>query len=165
MPTSILAYSFSPTQSGSFTINIPCISVGMTTVVYSISNYGAETAPSWISINSSTGVLTISSASIATNQVFSFYVNSVFNMPSSTVQTVVSLTSDCVIQNWLLSTSSTSNWIVCGTGYSLTSGNCGLSSATTGGSTSSNSGNSSSSASSIPFILKITLQSLFALTI
>ena len=99
VPTSALAYSFNPTQSGSFTINIPCVSGGSTTVVYSISNYGAEAAPSWISIDSSTGVLTISSASIAANQVFNFYVNSAFSLPSTTAQTVVSLTSDCVIQN------------------------------------------------------------------
>ena len=68
---------------------------------------------------------------------------------------------------------------MCGTGYSLTSGNCGLISAATGGSTSSNSGTSnsnnspsnssnpasSSSQSNTPFILKAILQLLFALTI
>lgn len=57
-----------------------------------MSNYGSSTVPSWVTIDSSTGVLTATKPKVSVDTEFSFNVDSTISGFSSPVQKLVKLT-------------------------------------------------------------------------
>ena len=88
----------------SVTPNLSCSFSGTTSISYSISNYGLSTVPSWISVNSSSGALTIAAPSIDFDTEYIFYETSTVSGVSTLAQKIVKLT----VKNW-----SAQNWEKC----------------------------------------------------
>ena len=62
-------------------------------ILHSLSSYGSSAIPSWVSINSNTGVLTITaSPSVSLNTEFVFYVTSTVSGVASPVHKLIKLT-------------------------------------------------------------------------
>ena len=79
------------------TPDLTCSSSGAISITYSISNYNSIPAPTWVSINSSTGELTISTPSVSTNTNFNFYVVSAVNGVADPIKKLLKLT----VLDWL----------------------------------------------------------------
>ena len=138
---------------------LPCSISGSTSISFSISNYIAS-APSWVTIDSGSGLLTISAPDVASDTEFIFYINSIVSGVSNPIQKIIKLTilnwnpSNC--QKWLSTSSSTCE--VWSPNYYLDSGVCKLQSA------------SSSSQNEIPIsktsqaLSKSTTSAVFAIT-
>ena len=146
---------------------------GSSSVSYNIQNY-ITTAPSWITIDSSTGVLTITAPEVASDTEYSFYVNSDVSSPLVSVQKIVRI----AILNWIAShcnkclSTSTSEWEIWNSGYSLVSrewSNLPPSSSTTKPSPSSSSTTSTSKTSDVASetakVLSILVTSLALVTL
>ena len=119
--------SFSVIENNTYTDKNLSISWNTTTVTYKIGNYSEEIA-SWISINSTTGVLNISSPEVLDdkNYTFSLY-SSVTGFVNPSVKNILLTVQNCISQNcnkWL--NTSNSIWEVCNVKYILKSGNCEL---------------------------------------
>ena len=97
---------------------------GSTSIAYSTSNYCSSVVPSWVSIDSSTGVLTIAAPSVDADTEFDFYVSSSISGLSSSVMKLIKLTiANCQVQNWQkCSSSSYSTWTSWNLDYVLKSG-------------------------------------------
>ena len=82
------------------------------------------TAPAWVSVNSITGQLTITSPSVLADTTVSFYINSVISGDRGTIQKIVTVNLlDCIVANCQeCLCSSGSTWATCNSGYTLTSG-------------------------------------------
>ena len=107
------------------TPDLLCSISGSTSISFSIANY-LISAPSWVTINSSSGVLSISSPEVSSDTEFDFYINSNVNGISSQIQKVIKLTIlNCTISNCqkCISTSSIT-CEVCSSGYIFDSGTC-----------------------------------------
>ena len=107
------------------TPELPCSLSGSTSITFGIGNY-IGTAPSWVSINSTTGSITITAPEVSSDTEYYFYINSVISSSSGSAQKIIKLT----ILNWTpsnwqkwLSTNS-SAWEVWNSGYDLNSGAC-----------------------------------------
>ena len=91
----ILTESFSVVEgnSASFTPSLSCSFSGTTQIAFSLSSYGSSAVPSWVSINSSTGVLTITaSPNVSLNTEFVFYATSTVSGVASPVHKLIKLT-------------------------------------------------------------------------
>ena len=67
---------------------------------HSISGYGSSTVPSWVAINSTTGILTITAPSVSADTEFDFDATSSIYGVSSPVQKLIKLTViNCQVQN------------------------------------------------------------------
>ena len=91
----ILTESFSVVEgnSASFNPSLSCSFHGTTSISFSLSSYGSSAIPSWVSINSNTGVLTITaSPSVSLNTEFVFYVTSTVSGVASPVHKLIKLT-------------------------------------------------------------------------
>ena len=124
--TQTLTQSLSVIESTntSITPDLSCSFSGTVSITYSLSNYGSSTVPSWVTINSSSGILTVTSPSVTADTEYSFYVSSIISGVSSPVLKLVKLkVLNCLVSNcqyW--SSTSISTWIVWNSGYSLSSG-------------------------------------------
>ena len=89
----------------------------------SISSYGSSTVPSWITINSLTGVLTITAPNVSADTEFYFYATSSITGVSNPVQKLIKLTVvNCQVQNWdKCSMSSSTTWVTWSSGSTLNS--------------------------------------------
>ena len=56
--------------------DLPCSISGFTSISFSIGDYNSVTAPAWVSIDTSSGELTITAPTVSVNTNFSFYINS-----------------------------------------------------------------------------------------
>ena len=92
--------------------------------VCSTSSDKSSSVPSWISIDSTTGVIKISAPSVSADTTYSFYVISMVSGVSNSVRKLVKLTvSNCQAENCQIwSSSSTFVWNDWNDGYSLRSG-------------------------------------------
>ena len=82
------------------TPDLSCSFSGSTSIAYSTSNYGSSAVPSWVSIDSDTGVLAISAPSVDADTEFDFYVSSSVSGLSSPVMKLIKLTlANCQVQN------------------------------------------------------------------
>ena len=105
------------------TPDLTCSYSGSTTITYSITNYLTQ-APSWVSINSISGQLSISAPSVTADTTYSFYINSAVS--GSSTQKLISVT----VLNWAVKScsacsSSPSICSTCNYNYNLTtSGTC-----------------------------------------
>ena len=111
------AYSLIEGMSATITPDLTCSYSGSTSITYSIANYLTQ-APSWVSINSTSGQLSIVTPNVTADTTYSFYINSVVS--GTTTQKLISVT----VLNWAVESCSTcsspSICSVCNTGYNLT---------------------------------------------
>ena len=93
----------------------------------------ASTVPSWISIDSVSGILSINAPGVSVDTKYDFYINSVVSGVSSPIQKLIKLIiTPCTAKNWKKCISA--NSLVCETcvsGYVLTSGLWDISGTTT----------------------------------
>ena len=103
---------------------MPCSHAGSTPITYSLSSYNGGAVPSWVSINSNTGLLSITAPDVTTDSTSSFYISSTISGYSNPVQKLIKLTvQNCLASNCQLCTSSSSSsWETCSSGYTLSSG-------------------------------------------
>ena len=115
------SFSVNETNVASFTPDLSCSFSGWTLINYTISNYESSIAPSWFTIDSILGTVTMKNPSVDSDQEFDFYVNSMNSGLSSPVQKLIKVT----IVNWKVdnckywSSTSDSIWIACKSGFSL----------------------------------------------
>ena len=104
--------------------DLTCSTTGSTSITYSLASYNGNTIPAWITINSSTGQLSITTPSPSTNTDYSFYISSTISGVSSAVNKLMTISiSGCTASNWLICQSTdVSTWTTCNSGYTLSSG-------------------------------------------
>ena len=99
-------------KSGSLiTPDLSCSVSGTTPISHSIANYMASTAPSWVSINPSTGALSITAPEVNSDTEYKFFINSAVSGITNPVQKLIKLTvTNCSAANCqkCISTSSSS---------------------------------------------------------
>ena len=106
------------------TPDLPCSSIGLTSIIYSLSSYNGQVVPSWVLIDSITGHLTISAVDVSIDSTFSFYINSEISSPANIVKKKITLS----VRNWAVQNcikciaNSNSICSTCSTGYVQTSG-------------------------------------------
>ena len=102
---------------------------GSTSIEYSLSSYSGANFPSFVSIDSVTGILSIIAPSVSSTTTYSFYIISKISGIAETVKKVITLTvHKCTAKN--CQTCSVTDSTVCAScslGYSLDSGSCSLS--------------------------------------
>ena len=110
-------------KTTTITPDLPCSASGTTSISYSLSGYGGGSSPTWVSVNSSTGILTIVAPEVTKDTIYSFYVSSTITGVSSSVQKLIKLT----VENWPVwgvSTSAkaitTTSQVVAGTSATVT---------------------------------------------
>ena len=120
------SYTVIETYNQIETPDLTCSSSGSSTITYSIGDYAGVTAPTWVSVNSVTGVLSISAPSVAADTVVSFYINSNISGVSSLIQKIIQVTVlDWAIANWLnCSSTSSTTWDTWISGYNLNNNQC-----------------------------------------
>ena len=104
--------------------DLPCSISGSTSISFSTTNYMASTVPSWVAIDSGSGVLSINAPEVSMNTEYDFYINSAVSGVSSPIQKLIKLViSNCTVKNWkkCISTNS-STCETCLSGYILSSG-------------------------------------------
>ena len=113
--------------------DLPCSISGSTSISFSTANYMASTVPSWVAIDSVSGILSINAPEVSMNIEFDFYVNSAVSGVSSPIQKLIKLIiTNCAAKNWKKCIST--NSLVCDScvsGYVLTSGMWDISKSTT----------------------------------
>ena len=141
---------FTVIENNSFvnTPDLTCSSSGTTAITYTIGNWVGSTAPTWVTIDSSTGQLSFNPPDLTADTDFCLIVNSMVSGIADPILKKIKIT----VVNWIalnwnkcLNTSSSvcTQWA---TGYTLSSGTWTNSSSST--SSNSNSGGSSSKAAS-----------------
>ena len=74
------------------TPSLTCSAAGTTAITYTIDNYLATTAPAWVTISSTTGMLTIVAPSVSADTVYSFYLTSTATVSAKTFQKLIQVT-------------------------------------------------------------------------
>ena len=120
LKTKAETYSLLESTSSTEMPDLSCSFSGSTSITFSIADYNTQ-APSWVTINSSSGQLSISSPSVSADTTFSFYINSAVASVSAPVQKLISMT----VLNWAVEfciscSSSPSICSIWSTGYNLT---------------------------------------------
>ena len=107
------------------TPDLPCSISGSTSISFSIGNY-LKPAPSWVSIGSTSGALTIIAPEVALDTEFDFYINSDVSGVSSPIHKLIKLTIlNCISSNCQRCVNSSGSiCAVCISGYDLNSGTC-----------------------------------------
>ena len=78
------------------TPDLTCSPSGVTSIAYSLASYNGATVPSWISINSSSGQLTVTAPYVDSDTEYDFYINSSITGVSTVYQKIIKLT----VKNW-----------------------------------------------------------------
>ena len=110
------------------TPDLPCSSSGSTAISYSLKEYNQNLIPSWVSIDSTSGVLTLNTPDVSSDTEYNFRVSSLISKASTPVLKHIKLSVQmCLVVNW--SKCSKTNrlyWDTCNSGYNLDSGLCYL---------------------------------------
>ena len=108
------------------TLDLPCSSSGSTSISFSFGNYNGGSVPSWIQIDSNTGVLNITTPDISQDIEFNFYIYSGMSVSSNLVQIpklIKFKVLNCNAQNWeKCQFKSNSIWALWNSGYILHNG-------------------------------------------
>ena len=125
--------------------DLTCSTTGSTSISYSLASYNGNVIPSWVTINSSTGQLSITTPSPSTNTDYSFYISSTISGVSSVVNKLMTISvSGCTTSNWLICQSTdVSTWTTCNSGYTLSSGQWSINSSSQSSSSSQSTPSSS----------------------
>ena len=108
--------------------DLTCSTTGTTAITYSLSAHPPNAIPSWVSLNSNSGLLSITAPGVISDTTYSFYVDSTYSLADSSAQKLIEVTvlkwvpSNC--QMW----SSTSGLVClsCDSGFVLNGTNCSL---------------------------------------
>ena len=108
--------------------NLSCSFSGSTSITYSLSSYNGAIIPSFVSIDSTTGVLTIAAPSVSSSTTYSFYFTSTISGMAGPVQKIINLAiNKCTVSNCqLCSATNSAVCSSCNSGYNLNSGSCSL---------------------------------------
>ena len=122
------ALSVSELTISTETPNLSCSFSGSTSITYSLSSYKGAIVPSFVSIDSATGVLTIAAPSVSSSTSYSFIIDSTVSGTSGPVQKIINLTvKKCTVSNCQICTVTDSSvCATCNLGYSLSSGSWNL---------------------------------------
>ena len=122
------SYSVSESTTSTQTPNLSCSFLGSTSITYTLSSYNGATIPSFVSINSATGVLTIVAPSVSISTTYSFFISSTVPGISGPVQKIINLTvKKCTASNCqICAVSDSSICATCNSGFSLSSGSWNL---------------------------------------
>ena len=120
-------YTYSININTQITPDLTCSSTGGTSIIFSLAIYNGNSIPSWVSVDSSSGILTISTPNISTITDYSFYISATISGVSNVVNKLITITvqGSCSVSNcqtW--STTDSSVWTTCNSGYTLSSGQC-----------------------------------------
>ena len=104
--------------------DLTCSYSGSTSISYSLSSYGAYLAPPWVSIDSNTGKLTITTQDVTADSTFNFYIHSTIGTTKNLIKKKIELiVSSFAVQHCTkCSVSSKSECSICDSGYILSSG-------------------------------------------
>ena len=123
--TNYQTYFFTGGYSQQFTPSLPWSYNGNTVITYSIVDCsGCTSVATFVSIDSSTGVLTITAPSVLVDTVYNFYINSATTSNTNLAQNLISFT----IKGWLAescqkwSSTDSSVWVTWTNNYELKSG-------------------------------------------
>ena len=118
------SFSFSEATNNTWTPNLSCSFSGTTSIFYSLSSYNGSNFPSFVSINSATGVLSINAPNVSSSTDYSFMIVSNILGISSQVNDIITLTiMKCTVSNCRQCSSTDSSvWSICDSGYNLNSG-------------------------------------------
>ena len=113
--------SVSESTNSTQTPNISCSYSGSTSIAYSLSSYNGATIPSFVSIDSATGVLTVSASSVSSSTNNSFYIDSTISGLSGPVRSIVNLAvKKCTASNCKICTVTDSSvCATCNAGFKL----------------------------------------------
>ena len=127
--TNAQALSVSESTTSTQAPNLSCSFSGSTSIVFSLSSYNGATVPSFVSINSGAGVLTIVAPSVSSSSTYSFYIVSTIQGVTNPVQNLISLTvNKCTAGNCQICTTADSSiCATCNLGFSLSLGTWNLS--------------------------------------
>ena len=141
--------------------DLTCSASGSTLILYSIATTNGGVIPSWITLDSNTGLLSISAPEVSGDAFYTFYINSVISGVTTIPQKLINLNvKDWSLNNWQKwSSTSISNCQICNQGYNLISGACEIQN----NSTSSISSNKE--ASDTANSIKITCQTIISLSL
>ena len=113
--------------------DLPCSISGSTSISFSTANYMASIVPSWVAIDSVSGILSINAPDVSLDTEYDFYINSAVSGVSSPIQKMIKLIiTYCAAKNWKKCIST--NSLVCEiwfSGYVLASGMWDISKTTT----------------------------------
>ena len=117
------SFSIVENTTSQITPDLPCSIAGTTSISFSIGNY-ITSAPSWVTINDSTGTLSILAPGVVSDTEYNFYINSMVGTYSSPVQKLIKLKIlNCTPSNCQKCvTTSSSTCEICNSGYKLDSG-------------------------------------------
>ena len=146
------------------TPDVSCSIDSATTITYGLANYGSVQYPAWVTIDSTTGLVTIMSPNVTSDTTVSFYITSTFSISNTTpVKKVVKIVVlNCALlncQRW--SISSNLIWDQWDSGYAV---NAGLWQVQSSAQTTNSSVNSSKGSNRIADIIKITIVSILSAT-
>ena len=120
------AQTLSITEDNSMNIvpSLPCSFLGTTLINYNLESYNGANIPSFISLDSLTGVLSISAPKVSVTTDYYFYVISSISVVSSQVKSMIRLTiKKCTASNCTkCSATDSSVCTICNSGYNLNSG-------------------------------------------
>ena len=104
--------------------DLPCSISGSTSISFSTANYMASTVPSWVVIDSVSGILSINAPEVSSNTEYDFYINSAVSGVSSPIQKLIKvIITNCAAKNWKKCISTNSlTCETCLSGYVLSSG-------------------------------------------
>ena len=116
-------YLISENSTVRITSEQPCSISGSTSISYSIGDYD-RTVPSWISVDSQTGIITIETPIISSETKYNFYLNSAVSGISHSIQKLIGLTVLKWVASNCLKCSNTSGtiWQIWNSSYILSSG-------------------------------------------
>ena len=122
------AFSVSESTTSTQVPDLSCSLSGSTSIVFSLNSYNSAIIPSFVSVNSTTGVLSISAPSVSSSTNYSFYITSTILGISSPVQKIINLTvKKCTVINCQICTITDSSvCATCNSGFNLNFGNCNL---------------------------------------
>ena len=122
--TEVESFSVSELTTSTKTPILSCSFSGSTSIVYSLSSYNGGTIPSFVSIDSATGILSISAPSVLSSTIYSFYVDSTISGISGVFHKIINLTvNKCTSSNCQNCTVTDSTvCATCNSGYNLSSG-------------------------------------------
>ena len=122
----------------------------------------ASTVPSWVAVDSVSGILSINSPEVSLDTEYDFYINSAVSGVLSPIQKLIKLIiNSCADKNWkkCISTNSLA-WDICDSGYVLTSGVWDISKTTTSQNSKTPTSQSSQSTSETAKALSKTIMSV-----
>ena len=119
-------FSVSESTTSTQTPNLSCSFSGLTSITYSLNSYNGAIIPSFVSIDSATGVVTIAAPSVSSSTTYSFYITSTISGMSGPVQKIINLTINKCTANNCQKCSATDSTVCmsCNSGYNLNSGFC-----------------------------------------